>query len=311
VRNPRTHRKEQRPRPKSEWERVDVPAWRIVDEELWDAAVAVNQTRQGQIWRKVGGLNRSEASREYIFSGVMICAECGGRFNVIAGKGPGARYGCVAHRSRGTCSNKLTILRRVLETELLRALSQNVRDEALREHLSSQFKVQLAAALKDKAKKAERAATSVKSLLGKQDHLRLQVENLLDALAATKGSSLVYGRLNAIEAQIKDIDTLLASKMGVKVAPPSADELRQFLDRKLGDLEELIAKNPEVAKQRILKHVGKLTMEPMYLPEGPTYEVNGDVRLFAQFDHDGADSGLVRKSGSPLATNSLREHAAA
>jgi hypothetical protein len=42
VRNPRTHRKEHRPRPESEWERVDVPHWRIVSDELWNAAAEIN-----------------------------------------------------------------------------------------------------------------------------------------------------------------------------------------------------------------------------------------------------------------------------
>ena len=38
VRNPKTGRSVSRPRPESEWLRVDVPDWRIVDEQLWNAA---------------------------------------------------------------------------------------------------------------------------------------------------------------------------------------------------------------------------------------------------------------------------------
>jgi len=241
----------------------------------------------------------------------MICAECGGKVNVVGGKGPHARYGCVGHRSRGICRNKLTISRQVLESRLLHALSLNVQDPIVRQHLSVEFRAQLAAAWKVRAKKAERAATSIKSLLGKQDHLRHQAENLLDAIAATKGSSLVYGRLNAIEAQIKGIDALLASHVGVKVALPSADDLREFLDRRMGDLEAILAGNPEVAKQRIVKHVGRLIMDPIYQIEGPTYEVGGDVRLFAGRDHDNAYSGQMRTTGPIRITSGRRESAAA
>jgi len=85
----------------------------------------------------------------------------------------------------------------------------------------------------------------------------------------------VFERLSAIEAQIKNIDVLLAAQPKGKVAPPTDDDLQKFLDRKLRDLEFLFAASPEVAKQRILKHVGKLVMEPMYRPEGPIYEVGG------------------------------------
>src|ERR1035438_6853181 len=228
----------------------------------------------------------------------MICAECGGKFNVVGGKGPSARYGCVGHRSRGTCRNKLTISRQVLESRLLYALSRNVQELVFREQLFTEFRVQVMTAWKQRNKKAEKSATSVKSLQGKQDHLRHQAENLLDALSATKGSSLVVERLNAIEAQITSIDALLATQPKGKVAPPSADDLQNFLDRKIGHLESVLAANPEMAKQRILKHVGKLIMGPMYPPQGPTYEVGGDVRLFA--GHDTEDSGLIRTTGPIL-----------
>jgi hypothetical protein len=57
--------------------------------------------------------NRSEASREYIFSVVTVCAECSRSFNIIGGNGPMARYGCIDHPYRGTCTNKL-ILRKVV-----------------------------------------------------------------------------------------------------------------------------------------------------------------------------------------------------
>ena len=39
-RNPETGRKISRPRPQSEWKRVEVPEWRIVSEDLWRAAHA-------------------------------------------------------------------------------------------------------------------------------------------------------------------------------------------------------------------------------------------------------------------------------
>ena len=35
-RNPETGRKISRPRPESDWMRVEVPEWRIVSEELWE-----------------------------------------------------------------------------------------------------------------------------------------------------------------------------------------------------------------------------------------------------------------------------------
>ena len=109
VRNPYTGQKEQQVRPESEWERIEVPEWRLISEELWNEVQVENLSRQGPSWWKGGGLNLTEASRTYLFSGLMCCARCGGSFNIVAGKGESARYGCIGHRYRGNCENKLRI----------------------------------------------------------------------------------------------------------------------------------------------------------------------------------------------------------
>jgi len=304
VRNPRTHRKEQRPRPESEWERVDVPEWRIVSEELWNAAVEANKSRQGPSWVKVGGLNRSEASREYIFSGVMICGECGGNFNIVGGKGTSARYGCIGHRYRGTCPNKLTILRRILEAQLLKALAKNLLTPELCEAVHGEFRDQLMAAWKQREGRAQQLSTSTRSLREKHEKLRQQAENLLDAIAATSGSALVYSRLSSVEAQMRNFDELLATQTNSRVTAPSADAIKEFLDRKLPDLESLLAANPEFAKQCVAKHVRKLAIGPMFPLEGPTYEVGGDVRLFSlKEDH----LAVPRQTGSKLPMNGTNQ----
>lgn len=311
VRNPRTHRKEQRPRPESEWERIVIPEWRIVPEKLWTLAVEVNRTRRGPSWRKTGGLNRSEASREYIFSSVMICGVCGGNFNVIGGKGGDARYGCKGHRYNGACQNTLTIRREVLEARLLQALSRNARSDEVRAHLSMEFQNQLMVAWKERRKKAQQLSSSANSLRGKQDKLRHQAENLVNAIAATKGSALVYARLDSIETQMRNIDALLATQGKERMASPSPDDLRSFLDRKLAALEAVLAGNPTMAKQRILKHVGKLVMNPTYPSQGPTYEVTGDLRLFAGNDHENALPKSSRKRAFNLINGRLLASTAA
>lgn len=80
VRNPIAKRKEQRPRDPSEWERVEVPEWRIVSEELWTATQAEIKRCSGISFQKAGGLNRTDDSRKYVFSGLMVCAKCGSSF---------------------------------------------------------------------------------------------------------------------------------------------------------------------------------------------------------------------------------------
>ena len=210
----------------------------------------------------------------------MICAECRGNFNVIGGKGTSVRYGCIGHRYRGTCPNKLTILRRALEAQLLKAFAQNLLDPEVRELLCREFHEQAMAAWKGRANKAEQVESGVRGLRDKQEKLRQQAENLLDAIAATNGSPLVYGRLSSVETQMRTIDELLATQTHSRVTAPSAETIQSFLDRKLSVIGALLAASPELVKQGIAKHVGKLIMGPMFPTYGPTYEVGGDTRLF-------------------------------
>jgi site-specific DNA recombinase len=281
VRNPIAKRKEQRPRDPSEWERVEVPEWRIVSEELWTAAQAEMKRRSGTSFQKAGGLNRTDDSRQYLFSGLMTCAKCGSNFNIMDGKGPSARYGCIGHRFRGTCDNKLTILRRVLEEKLLHALANNILQEPVREQLSSEFRIQLMAAWEQNRRNAQQIALDASTLKEKQRRLRDQAENVVTAIAMMGASELLSKELKSLETQLKNLEQMLAAPDTIDAEPPSETAIREFLDRVFADLQSLLTAEPESAKQALRRYVTKLVMKPVPSDERPVYEVTGDLNLFA------------------------------
>jgi site-specific DNA recombinase len=281
VRNPYTRQKEQQVRPESEWERIEVPEWRIIPEELWNAVQVENLRRQGPSWWKGGGLNLTEASRKYLFSGLMCCALCGGSFNVVGGKGESARYGCIGHRYRGNCENKVTILRRFLEDRLLTALSNNLGDQALRERLAEEFHQQLSAAWQDRAKQAIMTSSTRPRLCERQKELRRQAENLADAIAATGGSKTLHERIQFVEAELVNIEELLGMPDEPEQQPLPVEAIQEFLERKTADLATLLKEDPEKTKLELRKRITKLMLEPKLTPDGPVYEVTGDVRLLA------------------------------
>jgi hypothetical protein len=140
IRNRETGRSEQRPRPQSEWIRIEVPEMRIVSEELWNAAREQNRrAREKHGPRVLGGMNRTEASRCYLFSGLMECGLCGRNITITSGKAPYSRYGCPNHRSRGLCDNEVTILQTKLEEQLISALVKNLLRPELQDELLSLF----------------------------------------------------------------------------------------------------------------------------------------------------------------------------
>ena len=88
-----------------------VPELRIVDDELWQAVKArqascpaVGRDGQGNV------LNRAHR-RRYLLSGLMRLRGLRRRLLTISLD----RYGCAAHRNKGTCGNERTIRREAIE----------------------------------------------------------------------------------------------------------------------------------------------------------------------------------------------------
>jgi site-specific DNA recombinase len=281
IRNPKTKRKEQVARPESEWESVDVPEWRIVSDELWNAVRAENKRRQGPSWWKNGGLNLTAASRRYLLSGLMRCGVCGGNFGVVEGRGLAARYGCIGHRFRGTCANKLTILQRVLDPRLTAALAENLQDPTFRTQLAEEFHQQVVMAWDHRNQKVAQMTASRPQLQERERELQNQADNIAHSLSIARGSVTLIDRLQSIEAELKQVQEMLLVPEEPESAPLPVAEIEEFLMRKTADVAALLTGDPELTKLELRKRVEKLVMQPMVTSEGPVYEVSGDLRLFA------------------------------
>jgi DNA invertase Pin-like site-specific DNA recombinase len=121
--NPNLHRREQVPRPKSQWETVSNEKWRIVSDELWQEAQFAHQTRSTKYGRaQTGGHGRWKKAEGYIFSGLLTCAECGGFLRIFSTRETSNRYVCYRALNFGGCSQRHSIHRGALEPRLLSAL---------------------------------------------------------------------------------------------------------------------------------------------------------------------------------------------
>lgn len=96
-RNPETGRKVGRTRPEAEWQRIEVPEWRIISEGLWTETrhrIAVKRARFAS--KNCSGVRR-DAGAQYLFRGLLLCGICGSRMVIAAGndKRGYKKYGCV------------------------------------------------------------------------------------------------------------------------------------------------------------------------------------------------------------------------
>ena len=133
VKDPSTGKRVSKLNPRSEWIIKEIPELQVVNQELWDRAKA----RQSDIRVRIESNSgiRSERARRgtYLFSGLVRCGVCGGGF-IMANT---IHYACNNARTKGTCSNKLSIRRDKLEDAVLSGLkSRLMRPELLKEFVA-------------------------------------------------------------------------------------------------------------------------------------------------------------------------------
>ena len=123
VKDPRTGKRVDQVNDRSQWEEVDVPELRILDQAVWDATKARQATTRFEIGRSGVGnaLNRAHRQR-FLLSGLLTCGVCGGGYTVIGRD----RYGCATRRGKGICSNGHTITRQRIETRVLGGLKHRL-----------------------------------------------------------------------------------------------------------------------------------------------------------------------------------------
>lgn len=272
-----------RHRPESEWLRMEVPELRIISDALWERVQAVNRRGRDKYYAtRKGGLNRSEHSRKYLFSGVLYCGVCGDPYTVINGKAPNVRYGCPNYRFRDTCTNKATILRTRLEQQLIAALSANLTDSRLGEERVREFAAQLKARVDFEERLAREVELDRPALEQERSELAAKGRRLGEAIAVHGLSSFLSEQLHNVESRVAEINRKLTSKPAAKLPNFTDDQIREFLQKECKDLRELLKGDPETARAQIQKRINKLVLTPRQIPGGTVLDVTGDVELFQQ-----------------------------
>jgi site-specific DNA recombinase len=277
--NPSEGSKKRRVRPQSEWVRVEVPSLRIISDQLWQQVQEVNRRMKDKIYgRRLGGQNRTAASRTYLFSGAMHCGICGGKFYIIIG-GKRARYGCRNHRFRDRCTNKITILRSRLEHQLIAAISKNLLDPRLEQERIAEFRKQLDERIALEERLAAEAGSNGPKLEQERSELERQARHLVDAIAQHGYSSFLSAQLAGVESRLREVERLLSAKPAPKLPAFTDEQIREFLRKESEDFCELLKSDPETARQEIQKRIKKLVLTPRETPNGAVLAVSGDIEM--------------------------------
>ena len=133
VKNPDTAKRVSRLNPTSDWMTREVPALRVVSDELWAAAKARQEQTRHAV-RSAGHLGRARRP-QYLFSGLTKCGACGAGF-IMAGRN---RLACFGARDQGRCDNHLTIRRDEVEARVLKALQEKLLRQDLFDEFCAEF----------------------------------------------------------------------------------------------------------------------------------------------------------------------------
>jgi site-specific DNA recombinase len=280
VRNPETGKLEKRYLPEAQWERKERPELRIISDELW-TRVQEQSTKatRGFGVKRLGGMSRTEASRRYLFSGLLKCAVCGGNMTITTTKPP--RYGCSRHRNERTCGNKATILVEALERQFVSAITEKLQSNTFREELVQALVHYLQDERNKSLSRQDGTARAAGELEAARATLTIQVENLVRAVRECGGSRALLAELGEAEAALERVDERLAA--ATKPPPPDVteDEVRAFIGKMCKSFTEILLGAPETLKHGLQRRITSITLTPSTDEAGIIYTATGDVGLFS------------------------------
>src|ERR1700693_2617728 len=200
VKDPRTGKRVARPNPPEEWETIEVPHLRIIEDELWQRVKARQEVVRIDMGRDEAGnpLNRAHR-RRFLLSGLLVCGCCGGSYTVIGTD----RYGCATRRSKGTCDNRRVITRQVIEDRVLTGLKERLLAPELVKAFVAEFEAEL-------RRSAVNAGAQRKGAVKQLASVEQKIAGIVRAIEDGAYNSTLKERLTALEAEKAAIEARIA-----------------------------------------------------------------------------------------------------
>jgi site-specific DNA recombinase len=274
VKVPGTNRRVARPRPENEWKIREAQHLRIVSEEL-STKVQRRLQRMRAIYTqgRPNGLFSRSASSKYLFSGILICAECGSKLRIITGHGKGnrSRWGCPLNYNRDTCTNTVRARNDQVEQWLLAGLQESVlRPEAVHYALVK-FQVELDLQLKA-------VSGQFDEVRARKSEIEVELTRLAEAVAQQGPLPALMTAISSREIEMKELEGKLLGT-GPTSVKATIDEIRVFVLSRLQDIRRVLQSNIEQARMELFNHVDRIVMRPVLRGDDRFYVAEGEWDL--------------------------------
>jgi site-specific DNA recombinase len=248
---------------------VPQPLWKKVHERLAWLKSTYAQTRPG------GLMSRSAGSR-HLFSGLLVCSECGGNLTIISGHGKlgHARYGCPRNFNRGTCTNDLKERHDRLEARLLEGLQEAVLQPHVIDYTLDRFEREL-------KKQLQSLSGQMDGLRRRKRKLEAELQRLTKAVAEGGHSTFLLEGIAERERELRShTQTLVTGEPGSIQA--SLANLREFVHSRLADVKAVLYADLGRSRIELAKHVSKIIMRPVTTAGERYYLASGEWRLLGE-----------------------------
>ena len=259
LKDPDTGKRVARANPPTEWITKDVPEFRIIDDELWQAVHTryASVQRNGRLARKAGASTSSGAPST--FSQVSRSAGSAAPASSFI---RASSSGCFGTRDRGTWTNKLTISRHEVEERVLSALQ----DKLMRKDFFEEFCREFAKEM-NRLRMEQRAGLS--GAKRELERVKREIQKVVEAIVdGVKGSELkdrmadLQNRKDALLKQLEEADEpppllhpsmadLYRSKVEELAAALQREDTRLEASEMLRGLIDSIVLTPENGQLRI------------------------------------------------------------
>jgi site-specific DNA recombinase len=188
VKHPVTGKKVSRLNPESEWVISDVPEYRIIPKDLWEAVKA----KQGAVSNRVSE-NKPRMRPRYLLSNLFKCESCGGGVSMVNS----TQYGCSTSRNKGTCLNRKTVKRTAVEAAALDAIKSELLQEEIIEMVVKQYNLRI----HELSRQNQTSAKSHRSVISK---LEKEKANLLAVMKGGVKAKYIIEEFNDVSQKLDE-----------------------------------------------------------------------------------------------------------
>ena len=205
VKDPESGKRQARPNPPEAWITEDIPALRIIKDDLWSRV----KQRQGAIREDIlteraadpDGFKIERGHRpRYLLSGLLTCGCCGSGYIMISD----SRLGCAAARNSGTCANRKTIKRTDVEERVLGGLKHHL----MHPDLVAEFIAEFHREMEKERRDGEAGRVEAERALAK---ITREIDNIVTAITEGMFHPSMKAKMDALEAQKAAYEAKLAA----------------------------------------------------------------------------------------------------